>query len=98
MISSSGSESHSMLRNAVDDYLSQIKERELYLPFRLLLSAMGFYGVHLTHGSFEFGKDLIAKRLVDGQVVQFTFQVKVGDIGASEWKNDVQGQMFQALT
>ena len=62
-----------MLRNALDDYLSDLKERELYLPFRLLLSAMGFYDVHLTHGQFEFGKDLIAKSVVNGEVVQFTF-------------------------
>ena len=67
------------------------KERELDLPFLLLLPALGFHDVHLTHGAIEFGTDFIAKKREDGREVQYAFQSKAGDIDLRKWRNDVRG-------
>jgi hypothetical protein len=85
-----------MLNNVLGAYLDGSKERELDLPFVLLLPALGFHDVHLTHGAVEFGTDFIAKRREDGREVQFAFQSKAGDINLSIWRNDVRGQLESA--
>lgn len=81
-----------MLRNVLGDYLDRVKERELDLPLLLLLPEMGFYDVHFTHGTVEFGKDFIAKKLEKGTEIQYSFQSKVGDISQADWRNHIQGQ------
>lgn len=86
-----------MLRNVLADYLDNVREREFDLPFLALLSAMGFHDIHFTHGQVEFGKDFIAKRQVDGVETQFSFQSKAGDITLAEWRNNIMGQMLDAL-
>jgi hypothetical protein len=85
-----------MLSNVLGDYLDGIKEREFDVPFLLLLPAMGYYDVHFTHGSVEFGTDFIAKKVENGVAVQYSFQSKAGDIGLSTWRNDVRGQLESA--
>ena len=82
-----------MLSNVLGAYLDRSKERELDLPFVLLLPALGFHDVHLTHGAVEFGTDFIAKKREDGREVQYAFQSKVGDIDLRKWRNDVRGQL-----
>lgn len=86
-----------MLRHVLVDYLNNIKEREFDLPFLALLSAMGYYDIHFTHGTVEFGKDFIAKRLENGIETQFSFQTKAGDITLADWRNDIMGQMLESL-
>jgi hypothetical protein len=86
-----------MLRNVLDDYLDKVKERELDLPLLLLLPALGFYDVHFVHGAVEFGKDFIAKRIDQNGVVQYSFQSKAGDINQSAWRNNIQGQILEAV-
>jgi hypothetical protein len=86
-----------MLRSALDAYLSGLKERELDAPFLLLLRSMGFYDVHLTHGAVEFGKDFIAKKIEGGQVVQYSFQNKVGNINQKDFRDDILGQLRESL-
>ncbi|MDP9354986.1 MAG: restriction endonuclease [Chloroflexota bacterium] len=86
-----------MLRNVLGDYLDKVRERELDLPLLLLLPAMGFYDVHLTHGAVEFGKDIIAKRREEGDEIQYSFQSKVGDISQADWRNDIQGQILESV-
>ena len=86
-----------MLRNALDVFLSQLRERELDAPFQLLLSSMGFSDVHQTHGAVEFGKDFIAKKMEDGQVVQYSFQNKAGNINQKDFRDDVLGQLRESL-
>jgi hypothetical protein len=86
-----------MLRNVLADYLDNVNEREFDLPFLALLSAMGFYDIHYTHGPVEFGKDFIAKRQIDNIVMQFSFQLKAGDIGLADWRNTIRGQMLDCL-
>ena len=90
-----------MLKNVLDGYLDGLKgkERDFDLPFLALLPAMGFYDIHFTHGHVEFGKDFIAKKLdSDGVERQYSFQSKAGDISNTEWRNGIQGQMFEAAT
>lgn len=86
-----------MLRNVLEGYLDQIKERELDLPLLLLLPALGFEDIHLTHGPVEFGKDVIAKKWEGNVNIQYSFQSKVGNITQSAWRNDVRGQIETAL-
>ena len=85
-----------MLSNVLGAYLDGSKERELDLPFVLLLPALGFHDVHLTHGAVEFGTDFIAKKLENGRDVQYAFQSKAGDIDLRKWRNDVRGQLESA--
>lgn len=86
-----------MLRNVLGDYLDNVTERQLDLPFLLLLPTMGFYDVHFTHGHVEFGKDFIAKKLENGEEIQYSFQSKAGDISYADWRNDIQGQIFESV-
>lgn len=91
-------EDYLMLRNVLEDYLKSIKqERDFDPPFLSLLPAMGFTDVHYTHGGAEFGKDFIAKRVDDGKPVQYSFQLKAGNIDQPGWRDKIQGQMFEAV-
>ena len=77
-----------MLRDVVGTYLDTLTEREFDAPLLAILSARGFVDVHFIHGSFEFGKDVVAKRTdpQTGEVRQFVIQSKAGDIGLPEWR------------
>ncbi|OGO39421.1 MAG: hypothetical protein A2W35_13390 [Chloroflexi bacterium RBG_16_57_11] len=86
-----------MLRSVLEDYLNCIKEREFDLPFLALLPALGYFDIHFTHGQVEFGKDFIAKKNEDGEVVQYSFQAKAGDINQADWRNTIMGQMLESL-
>ena len=86
-----------MLRNVLEDYLSSIKERDLDFPLSSLLQAMRFYDIHFTHGGVEFGKDFIAKRVDDGVEYQYAIQSKKGDINQALWRNEVRGQLEEAV-
>lgn len=85
-----------MLSNVLGAYLDGIKERELDLPFVLLLPALGYSDAHLTHGSIEYGTDFIAKNVEDGVAVQYLFQSKAGDIPLAKWRNEIRGQLESA--
>lgn len=86
-----------MLRNALEDYLSSIKdERDFDFPLASLLRAMGYYDIHFTHGRGEIGKDFIAKKAVNGTEYQYAIQSKKGDINQSEFRNNIMGQLFEA--
>jgi hypothetical protein len=75
-----------VLSDVVAHYLDTVTEREFDGPFMALLAAHGFSDVHLLHGNYEFGKDLIAKRSHEGVVHQYAFQTKAGDLGMPEWR------------
>jgi hypothetical protein len=86
-----------MLRNVLGVYLDNIKERDFDLPFATLLPALGFYDVHFTHGTTEFGKDFIAKRDENDKTIQYSFQTKVGDITQHDWRTNIMGQMLETV-
>jgi hypothetical protein len=86
-----------MLRNALEDYLNSIKERDFDYPLTSLLQAMGFYDIHFTHGGVEFGKDFIAKRVEGETTYQYAIQSKKGDINQSLWRNEIRGQLEEAI-
>ncbi len=76
-----------MLRNVVQTFLETLTERELDAPLLAILSARGFTDIHFLHGPFEFGKDVIAKKMdPDGVHRQYAIQSKGGDLGAAEWR------------
>jgi hypothetical protein len=76
-----------VLRNVVQTFLETLTEREFDAPLLAILSACGFTDIHFLHGSFEFGKDVIAKKLdSDGVQRQYAIQSKGGDLGAAEWR------------
>lgn len=72
-------------------------ERQLDLPLLLLLPAMGYFDVHFTHGGEEHGKDFIAKKRENDEVIQYAIQSKVDDINLAAWR-DVQQQIIEAMT
>jgi hypothetical protein len=86
-----------MLDDVIGNYIDSLTEREFDAPFRALLSLHGFVDIHFLHGSFEFGKDFIAKRVEDGASKQYAFQTKAGNIGKSEWMS-CQGQIEELCT
>src|SRR5687767_8521422 len=77
-----------MLRSVVESYLDSLIEREFDAPLLAMLASRGFYDIHLTHGVFEFGKDVIAKRRSSepGAVEQYAIQSKGGNIGLGDWR------------
>jgi hypothetical protein len=83
-----------MLDDVIVAYLAEISEREFDAPFLALLRAEGFYDIHHLHGSYEFGKDAIAKRVEGGTVYQYTFQLKAGNLNQAAW-NAVRPQIDQ---
>jgi hypothetical protein len=74
-----------MLSDVIGCYLDSLEEREFDAPFIALLRALGYWDIHFLHGSFEFGKDFIAKAEVEGVATQFAFQTKAGDINLKAW-------------
>lgn len=87
-----------MLRSVIDDYLTSTRELQFFLPFMQLLGLKGYYDVHLLHGIAEYGKDLIAKFKDDNGEIQYSFQVKAGDVNLSRFRSEVQPQLLEALT
>lgn len=77
-----------MLRDVVGTFLDTLTEREFDGPLLALLSARGFTDVHFIHGAFEFGKDVLAKKVdpATGEARQYVIQSKAGDIGQPEWR------------
>ncbi len=55
-----------MLTDAIASYVNSLNEREFDAPFMALLRLQGFMDIHFLHGSFEFGKDFIAKGIHEG--------------------------------
>src|SRR5438552_15507535 len=74
-----------MLIAAIEGYVNSLTEREFDAPFIALLRLHRFVDIHFLHGTFEFGKDFIAKRIEDGVQYQYVFQTKAGDLSLSEW-------------
>ena len=86
-----------MLNNVVEHYLDSLEEREFDAPFIVLLRALSYFDIHFLHGAFEFGKDFIAKAIVEGSETQFAFQTKAGDINLQSWK-EIRGQIDMLRT
>lgn len=74
-----------MIADVVGSYLDSLEEREFDGPFMALLRSLAFRDIHFIHGSFEFGKDFIAKRDDEAGSAQFSFQTKAGNLGLADW-------------
>lgn len=81
-----------MLDDAIAGFLAAVTEREFDEPLLALLRARGFDDIHYLHGSFEFGKDVIAKAEHNGVRTQFVIQSKAGDINLGGWTS-IAGQL-----
>src|SRR5258708_32370933 len=86
-----------MLEDVIGIYVDSLREREFDAPFIALLRLQGFTDIHFLHGSFEFGKDFIAKGTEEDRQAQFLFQSKAGDINLSAW-HDLRGQIDMLRT
>jgi hypothetical protein len=84
-----------MLDGVVDHYLRGVSEREFDVPLMAVLLSQGFYDIHKLHGTFEFGKDFVAKRLDTGVTYQYSIQSKAGDINIGAWR-EVRPQIDEA--
>jgi hypothetical protein len=80
-----------LLDDVVASFLDSVTEREFDAPFLALLRAHGYTKIHLLHGQFEFGKDMIAQR--GDSPTQFAFQTKAGNIALPQWSSQVRGQI-----
>jgi hypothetical protein len=78
------------LTDAVAEFVTSLDERALDRPLMSLLHHEGYHDIHLIHGIFESGKDIIAKRVEDGELIQFAIQSKAGDMGAAGWRDNRQ--------
>jgi hypothetical protein len=81
-----------LLDSVIAAYLETLSEVEFFDAFAAILRANGFYDIHRTHGTGEFGRDFIAKRLEDGVIYQYGIQTKVGNIGLNGWR-EVRNQI-----
>ncbi len=81
-----------MLERIVSSVVEGMDERGFDVPFMALLRSAGFSDIHFTHGTVEFGKDFIAKRVEDGVETQYVFQSKAGNLNLSQW-SDLAGQL-----
>ena len=86
-----------MLDDVIGSYLDALGEREFDAPFMALLRALRFTDIHFLHGSFEFGKDFVAKRVDGGELCQYAFQTKAGDINGAAW-SECRGQIDMLRT
>jgi hypothetical protein len=86
-----------MLADVIGSYLDSLEEREFDAPFMALLRSLGFRDIHFLHGSFEFGKDFIAKGNDQGVQAQFVFQTKAGNLSLTDW-NGCRGQIDMLRT
>lgn len=81
-----------MLDDAIADFLAAVTEREFDEPLLALLRSRGFDDIHYLHGSYEFGKDVIAQFDREGVRTQYVFQSKAGNLNLSGWTN-ITGQL-----
>jgi Restriction endonuclease len=81
-----------MLDDAIAGFLGAVTEREFDEPLLALLRANGFDDIHYLHGSYEFGKDVIAKADRNGARTQFVIQSKAGNLNLTGWTSTV-GQL-----
>jgi hypothetical protein len=87
-----------MLASVIAAYVESLGERELDVPFRALLRAEGFFDIAFVHGVSEFGRDFIAKRLDNDEVVrQYHFQNKAGNINQATFR-EVRAQLEDIRT
>lgn len=75
------------LADAVAGYVESLTERELDAPLIALLYRLGYTHVHLVHGAYEFGKDIIARRDGNGATFQYCLQSKAGNLSTSAWRD-----------
>ena len=87
-----------MLENLIEIYLSSIKEVQFFLPFKAVLEAQNYFDVFIVHGKNELGRDLIAKKSINDKIVQFSFQLKAGNISLNGFRKDARPQLFEAST
>jgi hypothetical protein len=85
-----------MLKRLIENWLTNISEREFDIPFRLLLEAEGHISVgHSTkHGPMELGKDIVSWHPSEDKF--FFFQLKAGNATLSDW-NDMERQIRQLV-
>jgi hypothetical protein len=77
-----------VIRTVVANYLEDVTEREFDAPLLALLAAHGCSDIHFIHGAYEFGKDIIAKRVDprSGVTFQLAIQSKAGDLNQAAWR------------
>lgn len=74
-----------MIDAVVANFVDSVGEREYDAAFMALLRSGGFYDIHFIHGSYEFGKDFIAKLREQDVERQYVFQSKAGGFNLEKW-------------
>lgn len=86
-----------MLESVIESYIDTLREREFDAPFNAILHGLDFYDVHCIHGTFEFGKDFVAKRKEGDTVFQYAIQTKADSVSLSNWRSTIRGQLDSAV-
>lgn len=78
-----------MLERVVEDWLTNVSERNFEVPFAQLLAVEGYSILHIAkpHGPMEQGKDMLA---IDTEGTVWAYQLKSGDLSLQDWRNPEQ--------
>lgn len=83
-----------MIRKAIENWLTNTREREYQLPFCQVLSSQGHRILHVSaHGPGEHGKDIIT---IAPDGTPCAYQLKTGDIKTVEWRS-YQGEVIELV-
>lgn len=78
----------------VEDWVTKADERSLQVPLAYCLMYQGYTVKYFSqHSADELGKDLVA---FDSKGNTHCFQLKVGNVGSSDWNNSVRRELLQA--
>ena len=84
-----------MIERVIENWLTSVPERDFTVAFCQLLALRGQRVVHVSpQGPFEQGKDIITLD-ADGQ--PRGYQLKVGDISLSRWRDEVKSEVDELL-
>lgn len=87
-----------MLRNVIENYLTEIKEVQFFVPFLALLNNLGYRKIRMLHGPYEFGKDIIAQKEDNSELIQYCFQLKARDINLNKFTSEIKPQILEIIT
>lgn len=84
-----------MIERVVENWLSNVAERDFQVPYAQVLALQSYQIVHLSvHGPFEQGKDVIA---IAPDGTPCGYQLKVGDIAQYRWRHEVRPEVEELL-
>ena len=84
----------SILISLIHDFLLNLNETELELPFRQLLRTLGHHTIfqRTRHGQGEHGKDIVSITEEDSEPLIYIFQLKVRDVTVNRFRTEIRSE------